>query len=125
MDIQVYEHTDGCTDKQRNVLSLNIPVHKAKKHLCLYLNVMEDIFPIQSLHLALEGTGNIIRELPDHTGDEPTLDIHMGGFMKDIKIQNDKYISLEMNLFIMYHVHHLSTEMERKFLQKCLKTLLK
>ena len=28
--------------------------------------------------------------------------------------KNDKYMSFEMNMLIIYHVHHLSTEMEGK-----------
>ena len=33
-----------------------------------------------------KGTGNIVREPPDHTGNEPTLDIHLRGSGQGIKI---------------------------------------
>ena len=47
----------------------------------------------------------------------------MGGSWQDIK-NTDKYMSFEINMLIMYHVHHLSTEMKDKNLQKCLKAHL-
>ena len=37
-----------------------------------------------------------------------------GHIAKSVKNQNDKYMSSEMNMLIMYSVHHLSTEMEGK-----------
>ena len=66
----------------------------------------------------------IAREPPDHMQNETISDIPIGGSEKAIKI-NKKYISFEMNMMIMYHVHLLSTEMRAKNLQKCLKTHLK
>ena len=60
----------------------------------------------------------IIREPPTCTGNEPALDIHLGGCGQDIKIQSNKYMSFVMNILIMYHVHHLSTEIEGKNLTK-------
>ena len=36
-----------------------------------------------------------------------------------MKIQNDKYISLVMNMLIMYHIHHLSMEMEGELTKGC------
>ena len=50
--------------------------------------------------------------------------MHIGGSGQYIKTQNGKYKSCEVNMFIMYHVHHLSTEMDGEP-QKCLKAHLK
>ena len=66
-----------------------------------------------------------IRELQHCTGNEHTLDISTGTSGKDIKIWNEKYMSFEMNMLIMYHIHPLCTEKESKILQKCLKACLK
>ena len=59
-------------------------------------------------------TGKDIRKPPDCTGNEPTLHIHIGSSGQDIKIQNDKYMSFEINMLVMYHVYDLSTEMKGK-----------
>ena len=54
-------------------------------------------------------TGNSIRKPPDCTGNDPTPDLLIGHSGQDINIQNDKHMSSEMNMLIMYHVQHLST----------------
>ena len=64
-----------------------------------------------------KGTGNIVREPLEHTGNESTPDTHIAGSGQDIKIQNDKYMSFEMNMLIIYYVHHLSTEIESRNLK--------
>ena len=72
-------------------------------------------FKVKLLHLK---SWKIIREPPDHTANELRLDILIGDSGQDIKIlQNDKYMAFVRNMLIMKHVHHLSTEMERKNLQ--------
>ena len=40
--------------------------------------------------------------------------IHIRGSRQDINILNDKYMSFEMNMSIMYHIPHLNIEMEGK-----------
>ena len=62
------------------------------------------------------GIREIVREPPDHTtGNEPKPDIAIGDAGPGIKKHiNDKYISFETNIFIMYHLHLLSTETEDK-----------
>ena len=57
-----------------------------------------------------KGTGNIIREPPDKTGNRPALGIHIGSpglDIKNIKMTNTSFV---MNLLIIYQVHHLSTK---------------
>ena len=39
-------------------------------------------------------------------------------------LENDKYISYEMNMLVKYHLHHLSTEMEGKKFTKVPKITL-
>ena len=69
------------------------------------------LFNAKFLHLK---SWKIIREPPDHIGNEPTPDIPIGGSGQDIKIQNDKYMPFVRNMLIVKHVYHLSTEMEGK-----------
>ena len=59
----------------------------------------------------------IIRVPPDHTGNEPTIDLPIGSSGQDIKIQHGKYMPSEMNMLIIHHVHDLSAEMEGKSIQ--------
>ena len=58
---------------------------------CLPLGTVEkSLFKANFLHLR---NWKMIRDPPDCTGNEPTLDIPMGGSGKDIKKeQNDKYM---------------------------------
>ena len=72
------------------------------------------LFKANFLHLKdLEKTVN---EPSDFIGNEPTPDIHIEDSRQDIKIQKDTYMSFEMNILIMYHVHHISTEKDGKCL---------
>ena len=69
------------------------------------------LFKAEFLHLK---SWKIIREPPDHTGNEPTLDIPIGGLWAGHKKQNGAYMPFVRNMLIMKHVHHLSTEKEGK-----------
>ena len=48
--------------------------------------------------LHLKGLEKLLREPLDHTGNEPTLDLPIGGTEQDIRLQNNKYMSFEMNM---------------------------
>ena len=55
----------------------------------------------------------MIREPPDHTGNEPTLDIPIGGSGHDIKKRTKwQTDTICENILIMKHVPHLSTDKE-------------
>ena len=70
----------------------------------MYENIL---FKAKFLHLK---SWKIIREPLDCTGNEPTLDITIGGSGQDIKKQYDKYMPFVRNMLIIKHLHHLSTE---------------
>ena len=76
---------------------------------------MYDRHPYLNLNFYNKTVGNVITELPDHTGNEPKLDIPIGGSGQDIK--NDKDMPFVGYMLIMKHIHHLSTDMEGKNLQ--------
>ena len=55
----------------------------------------------------------MIREPPDHTGNEPTLDISIGGSGQNIKKRTKCQIhAICENMLIVKHVPHLSTDKE-------------
>ena len=57
----------------------------------------------------------MIREPPNHTGNEPTLDIPIGGSGKDVKKEQKWQIhAICENMLIMKCVSHLSTDKEGK-----------
>ena len=64
--------------------------------------------------LLLTELEKIIKKPPDHTGNEPTLNIPLGGSQQEIKVQHDKYMPCELNMLIMHHVNHLRMDMESK-----------
>ena len=51
----------------------------------------------------------ILREAPDNTGNELTLDISMK-LWEEHKNRDNKYLSFIMSRFIMPEVHYLRTE---------------
>ena len=55
----------------------------------------------------------IVREPPGCTGNEPTADVSIGSSGQGIKNKGQIHV-IEINMLIMYHVHHISTEMEGK-----------
>ena len=61
----------------------------------------------------------MIREPPDHTGSEPTLDIPIGGSGQDRKTKWQIHAMCE-NMLIMKYVPHLSTDKEGKKPKICL-----
>ena len=71
-------------------------------------------FKVKFLH---QKNWKIIREPPDHTGNEPTLDIPMRPWAGHKK-QKGKYMPFVRNMLIMKHVHYLNTEKKDKNL-KC------
>ena len=77
------------------------------------------MFKAKFLHLK---SWKIIREPSDHTRNEPTPDIPIGGSGQVVK--KDKYMPFVRNMLIMKYVHHLSTEMEGKTynMPKCIPT---
>ena len=75
-DIWTYVQTYKWMFRQKtDIASLHIPSQKIKGHLCLYLNVGS--FPYLQATSTPKVTGNIIREPPYWTGNEPTPDINM------------------------------------------------
>ena len=66
----------------------------------------------------------IIREPPDHTGNELTPDIPIEGSGQDIKKIKWQIHAICENMLIMKHVPHLSMEKEGKKTKICLNAYL-
>ena len=102
------------TNGPRYLKGINSPrvVKLPKMHLHLNLT-FKRICPFKASYLHLKELEKYIREPSDHTRSRPTPGIYMGDCGQKIQIQNDKYMPFVMNMVIMCHVHHLSTEINR------------
>ena len=74
---QMYRHMDACIDTQTCQITLHMSAQKGK-NACTYGNTYGSVFLFKAKLSTAKRTGNI-REPPDHTGNEPTLDILIGG----------------------------------------------
>ena len=84
MSILMHEHTGRC------------PHDPAQKPMTAPKMKEVSLFKVKILQQKRLG---IIRKPPDHTGNEPTPDIHIGG--SEQHLQSDKYMQFVINIVIM------------------------
>ena len=123
MDLWTDEHTD--THRLMNVpmdVQTDRCLHppytylpsEPKGYICLYLNV-SSFFLSKAIFLHLKGPGISLENLETALGMNPNWIYTLGG----------SCMSFVMNMLIMCHFDHLSTNMEGINLKECLKAYLK